>query len=102
MKARAFVTATLAAAALVAYAGEDSTDRSGIGGAGPAFYAAPCGLKGFAGPGEKPCSAPATIAQDMSSAEMRAWMEQHMKVMDEMLVRMKDEHRAVMGGTGRH
>lgn len=100
MKAKTFLAASIATAALSAYAGEDSTDRSGIGGTGPAFYATPCGLQGFAGPGEQPCARDAAIAQDMSPAEMRAWMDRHMKVMEEMMSRMRDEHRSMMGTTG--
>lgn len=96
---KTLVALTLAAAAFAAYAGEDSTDRSGPGGTGPAFYTAPCGLKAFMGPGQsRPCDAIA--AKEMSSDEMRAWMVQHMKVMDETMIRMRDEHRAMMGGTG--
>lgn len=101
MKAKTFLAVSIATAALSAYAGEDSTDRSGIGGTGPAFYATSCGLRGFTGPGEQPpCAKGAAIAQDMSPAEMRAWMDSHMKEMDEMMSRMKDEHRAMTGTTG--
>ena len=96
---KAIIFATLATAALGAYAGEDSTYRSGPGGTGPAFWEVPCGLRGFSGPGEeKPCTSPAPAA-DASSDETRAWMEQHKKAMDEMMSRMNAEHRAMMGGT---
>lgn len=98
MTMKALIGLTLAAAAFAAFAGEDSTDRSGIGGTGPAFYATPCGLKGFTGPGDsRPCDARATA--QMSDDELRAWMVQHMKVMDETMIRIRDEHRAVMGAT---
>lgn len=41
--------AALAATALVAYAGEDSTDKARISGTGHAFYEAPCGTAMFTG-----------------------------------------------------
>lgn len=99
---KALVLATLAAASLAAYAGEDSTERWGANGTGPAYWETPCGLRGFTGPGDKrPCSAPlASSAQDASADEMRAAMQLHMKRVDEMMIRMNDEHRSMMGGTG--
>jgi len=101
MKAKTFLAVSIATAALSAYAGEDSTDRSGIGGTGPAFYATSCGLRGFTGPGEQPsCAKDTSVARDMAPAEMRAWMETHMKEMDEMMSQMKAEHRAMTGATG--
>ncbi len=97
MKAIAF--AVLAATALAANAGEDSTHRWG-GGTGPNFWDTPCGLIGFANAQtDKPCTQP--VPQEMSVDEMRAWIAQHGKVMDEMMSRMSSEHRAVMGATGK-
>ena len=99
---KAMILATLAATALGAYAGEDSTHRSGPAGTGPAFWEAPCGLKGFAGPGAAPCSGQAALAADASTEQTQAWMEQHRKAMDEMMGRMKAEHGAMMGGSRAH
>ena len=101
MKARLLIAASIGAAALAAYAGEDSTDRSGSGGTGPAFYESPCGLAGFTGPGDRTAGTPCpTLAQGMSVEQMRAWMDQHGKAMEDMLNRMKDEHRAILGSSG--
>ena len=98
MKAIAF--AVLAAATFAATAGEDSTHR--WGGTGPNWWDTPCGLRGFASAQpdtEAPCTGPAP--QEMSLEEMRAWIAQHTKAMDDMMSRMNAEHRAMMGGSGR-
>lgn len=100
---KTMLMAALAATALVANAGEDSTDRWGSAGIGPAYWETPCGLRGFANADAQaaPCASPSpTAAQDMSVEEMRALMQQHTERMDEMIKRMNAEHRAMMGGTG--
>ena len=97
---RALLFAGLAAAAVAAYAGEDSTHSWGEGGTGPNFWDTPCGLAGFAAaaPGERPCTQP--LAAHMSVDEMRAWITRHQKAMDEMMARMDADHRAMMGSSG--
>ena len=99
MTMKALIAASLAATALVAYAGEDSTDRWGPGGTGPGFWDTPCGLIGFARATDtdKPCTKP--LPPKMSVDEMRAWIAQHGKAMDEMMAKMNADHRAMMGGT---
>lgn len=93
---RALLFAGLAAASLAAYAGEDSTHRWGPGGTGPNWYDTPCGLKGFAAAQtDRPCTKP--LPAEMSVEEMRAWIAQHQKTMDEMMARMSADHRALMG-----
>ena len=63
---RTLVFAAFAATALVAYAGEDSTERSGISGVGPTFYETKCGLAEFTGqdpyPGQQGPCRPITAA----------------------------------------
>jgi hypothetical protein len=49
MTLRTLFIAAFAATALAAHAGEDSTERSGISGVGPAFYEANCSLAEFTG-----------------------------------------------------
>ena len=91
---RALLFAGLAAAALAANAGEDSTHR--WGGTGPNFWDTPCGLKGFAeAKTDRPCTKP--LPTEMSVDEMRAWIAQHQKTMDEMMARMSADHRAILG-----
>jgi hypothetical protein len=52
-----------------AIAGEDSTDRWGAGGTGPAWYQTPCGLAGFRGPVPYPdAQRPCTTANDVASS----------------------------------
>lgn len=99
---KAMLFAALAATALVVNAGEDSTERWGPRGTGPAYWETPCGLRGFASTEtQAPCASPSrAAAQDMSSEEMRALMQEHVKRMDEMMSRMDAEHRSMMGGTG--
>lgn len=101
---RRLLFATLAAAALTIHAGEDSTDKSGIGGTGPAFYDRPCGLLTFAGPvyaeDETLCKPGAGMQRGQAMFEqMGPFMAEHRKMIDEMS-RMRDEHRAISGGTG--
>ena len=97
---KTLIATGLAAAAVLAYAGEDSTDRWGPAGAGPGFWDTPCGLIGFAKATtdtDKPCTKP--LPPEMSVEEMRARIAQHVKLMDEMMAKMNSEHRAMMGGT---
>ena len=92
--------ATLAAAATAAYAGEDSTDKSGIGGTGLSFYDSPCGHQRFAGPvypeDRVPCKPNAASGATMDMGPM---MEQHGKMMEGM-TRMRDGERATHGSSG--
>jgi hypothetical protein len=65
------------ATAAPAFAGEDSTDKWGDGGNGPAFYESPCGLEEFQGnvpmpekcrPATEPVHRPAAAAPSPISA----------------------------------
>ncbi len=98
---KAMLFAALAATALVVNAGEDSTERWGPQGTGPAYWEPPCGLRGFVNTdAQAPCASPSRAAvQDTSAEEMRALMREHVERMDEMISRMAAEHRAMMGGT---
>ena len=59
---KTFAVAVLAAsvgASFSVYAGEDSTERSGVNGTGPEYYAKQqqqCGLERFGGPDAEPCA----------------------------------------------
>ena len=99
-KMKKLLFASLAAAAFAAQAGEDSTDKSGIGGTGLAFYDSPCGHQRFVGPAypedQLSCKRDATAAETSGMGPM---MEQHRKMADEMSG-MPEQHRAMRGGTG--
>ncbi len=85
---KTLIAAVLAATALAAYAGEDSTERLGSAGTGPAFWQVPGGLPAFA-------RAKAGAPSGQEQAE--SMMERH----EQMMRGMQDEHRAMTGGTGR-
>lgn len=54
---RALTAIGFAATAMVVYAGEDSTDRWGSVGTGPAYWETACGLTGFVAEVDvKPCA----------------------------------------------
>lgn len=86
MISKLFVAATLAAASLAAYAGEDSTHRPDAGGTGATFWETPGGPRALArAQSDEPRGQ--AVGEDMSAQDMRAMMEDA-------------QHRCMTGGAG--